>query len=105
MTTAKAKGQSYSKIIWGHCLRNALIPVLTVIGSQMAVLVGSSLVCETIFSIPGIGSYLVTGVNQRDYPVVLGCVVVLSLIFSLTMLCVDLMYAAVDPRFRNILKS
>ena len=105
VTTAKAKGQSYSKIIWGHCLRNALIPVLTVIGSQMAVLVGSSLVCETIFSIPGIGSYLVTGVNQRDYPVVLGCVVVLSLIFSLTMLCVDLMYAAVDPRFRNILKS
>lgn len=105
VVTARAKGQKESKVITGHCLRNGLIPVLTVVGTNMAALVGNSLVCETIFSIPGIGSYMITGVNQRDMPVVLGCVIVLAFIFSLTMLVLDLLYAFVDPRLKTMFAS
>lgn len=100
--TARAKGQKERKVVTGHCLRNGLIPVLTVVGSNMAALVGNSLVCETIFSIPGIGSYMITGVNQRDMPVVLGSVIVLAFIFSLTMLVLDLLYTFVDPRLKTM---
>lgn len=71
VVTARAKGQKENKVITKHCLRNGMIPVLTVVGGSMAALVGNSLVCETIFSIPGVGSYMITGVNQRDMPVVL----------------------------------
>ena len=105
ITTARAKGQKELKVIYGHCLRNAMIPVLTVIGSQMAALVGSSLVCETIFAVPGIGSYMISGVNQRDTPVVLGCVIVLAVLFSLVMLILDILYTVVDPRLRSIYSS
>ena len=92
VVTARAKGQKENKVITKHCLRNGMIPVLTVVGGSMAALVGNSLVCETIFSIPGVGSYMITGVNQRDMPVVLGCVIVLAFLFSLTMLVCDLLY-------------
>lgn len=102
VTTARAKGQKEQKVITAHCLRNGMIPVLTVVGGNMAALVGNSLVCETIFSIPGIGSYMITGVNQRDMPVVLGCVIVLAFIFSLTMLVLDLLYTVVDPRLKTM---
>lgn len=102
VTTARAKGQKENKVVTSHCLRNGMIPVLTVVGSNMAALVGNSLVCETIFSIPGIGSYMITGVNQRDMPVVLGCVIVLAFIFSLTMLVLDLLYTVVDPRLKTM---
>lgn len=102
VTTARAKGVKERSVIYGHCLRNAMIPILTIIGAQMAALVGNSLVCETIFSIPGIGSYMITGVNQRDYPVVLGCVVVLAFIFSATILVLDILYTVVDPRLKTM---
>ena len=102
IVTARAKGQKEFKVIGYHALKNALIPVITIVGSNMAALVGNSLICENIFSIPGIGAYLISGVNRRDFPVVLGCVVVLCLIFSLTMLVLDIIYAIVDPRLRSI---
>lgn len=102
IVTARAKGQKEFKVIGYHGLKNALIPVITIVGSNMAALVGNSLICENIFSIPGIGAYLISGVNRRDFPVVLGCVVVLCLIFSLTMLVLDIIYAVVDPRLRSI---
>jgi peptide/nickel transport system permease protein len=105
VVTARAKGQKEGAVIMGHCLRNGMIPVLTVVGGNMAALVGNSLVCETIFSIPGVGSYMITGVNQRDMPVVLGCVIVLAFIFSLTMLVLDLLYTVVDPRLKTMFAS
>ncbi len=92
-------------MITKHCLRNGMIPVLTVVGGSMAALVGNSLVCETIFSIPGVGSYMITGVNQRDMPVVLGCVIVLAFLFSLTMLVCDLLYTVIDPRLKTMFVS
>lgn len=105
VVTARAKGQKENKVITRHCLRNGMIPVLTVVGSSMAALVGNSLICETIFSIPGVGSYMITGVNQRDMPVVLGCVIVLAFIFSLTMLACDLLYTVIDPRLKTMFAS
>lgn len=102
VVTARAKGQKENKVITKHCLRNGMIPVLTVVGTSMAALVGNSLVCETIFSIPGVGSYMISGVNQRDMPVVLGCVIVLAFIFSVTMLICDLLYTAIDPRLKTM---
>jgi ABC-type dipeptide/oligopeptide/nickel transport system permease component len=105
VVTARAKGQKENKVITKHCLRNGMIPVLTVVGGSMAALVGNSLVCETIFSIPGVGSYMITGVNQRDMPVVLGCVIVLAFLFSLTMLVCDLLYTVIDPRLKTMFVS
>lgn len=105
VVTARAKGQKENKVISKHCLRNGMIPVLTVVGSSMAALVGNSLICETIFSIPGVGSYMITGVNQRDMPVVLGCVIVLAFLFSLTMLVCDLLYTVIDPRLKTMFAS
>lgn len=105
VVTARAKGQKENKVITKHCLRNGMIPVLTVVGGSMAALVGNSLVCETIFSIPGVGSYMITGVNKRDMPVVLGCVIVLAFLFSLTMLVCDLLYTVIDPRLKTMFVS
>lgn len=101
ITTARAKGQTEMKVIYRHALKNALIPVITAIGGQLAALVGASIIAETIFSIPGIGTYLLSAVNARDYPVVQGCIVVVAVIFSFTMFVVDLLYALVDPRLRS----
>ncbi len=101
ITTARAKGQTELKVIYQHALKNALIPVITAIGSQLAALVGSSIIAETIFSIPGIGTYMLNAVNARDYPVVQGTIIVVAIIFSMTIFIVDLLYAAVDPRLRS----
>ncbi len=100
ITTARAKGLSEKKVIRQHALPNALIPVLTVIGSNFGKMLGGTVVIETIFSIPGIGSYMISGVNGRDYPVVMGSVIFLAILFSIIMLIVDLLYAAVDPRIK-----
>lgn len=101
VTTARAKGLSQRKVIFGHALPNALIPVLTVAGSNFGKMLGGTVVIETIFSIPGIGGYMITGVHGRDYPVVMGSVIFLAIMFSLIMLLVDLLYAMVDPRIRS----
>lgn len=101
ITTARAKGQTEMKVIYDHALKNALIPVITAIGGQLAALVGASIIAETIFSIPGIGTYLLSAVNARDYPVVQGSIIVVAIIFGLTMFVVDLLYALVDPRLRS----
>lgn len=101
VTTARAKGLSQRKVIFGHALPNALIPVLTVAGSNFGKMLGGTVVIETIFSIPGIGGYMITGVHGHDYPVVMGSVIFLAIMFSLIMLLVDLLYAMVDPRIRS----
>lgn len=101
IVTAKAKGQLKWKIVFKHAFRNALIPVLTSIGFLMASLLGATVVVESIFSIPGLGSYLITGINNRDYPVVRGTVLVLAIVFTVMMLVTDLLYVVVDPRLKN----
>lgn len=100
ITTARAKGVSERNVINRHALKNALIPIITVIGTQFGRQLGGTMVIETIFGIPGMGQFIITGVNQRDYPVVQSGAIFLAIVFSLCMLGVDLLYAAADPRIK-----
>ncbi len=100
ITTARAKGVAERKVIYRHALPNALIPIITIAGSSFGHMLGGSLIIETIFSIPGVGTYLITGVNNRDYPIIQGGVIFLAIVFSIMMLLVDLVYAYVDPRIK-----
>lgn len=100
ITTARAKGLSERVVIYRIALKNALIPVVTVIGMQIAGMFGGSLISEVIFSIPGVGSYMLNAINNRDYPTVRGGVLIISVCFCLIMLLVDIVYALIDPRIR-----
>lgn len=99
--TAKAKGVSKKKVITVHALKNALIPVVTVIGLQFGALLGGAVLTETVFSWPGMGSYLINSIKSQDTPAVLGCVIVFSVSFSLVNLIVDILYAYIDPRIKS----
>lgn len=98
---ARSKGLSETAVIMRHALPNALIPVITVAGTAFGGLFGGGMLTETIFSIPGIGYYMVKAVNNRDFPAVQGSILVLSILFSLVMLLTDLVMAMVDPRIRS----
>lgn len=98
--TARAKGLKNATIHWRHALRNAQIPVVTVVGLQFGSLLGGAVLTETIFSMPGLGRLLVDSVFRRDYTVIQGCILVITLMFVLTNLAVDLLYAWLDPRVR-----
>ena len=100
ITTARAKGQTERKVIYIHALRNALIPIVTQVGTMLGIQLSGAIVAESIFSIPGIGTYMVSGIKNRDYPVVQGSVLVVAIIFSIVMLLVDVAYAFVDPRIK-----
>lgn len=98
--TARAKGLLERRIRWLHLFRNAMLPVLTVIGPAIAFLVTGAFVVESLFSIPGIGFLSVQAINQRDYPVIQGTTVILALAVLLMNLITDLLYVLVDPRVR-----
>jgi peptide/nickel transport system permease protein len=98
--TARAKGLSEGVITRKHILKNALIPVITVVGMHMGTIIGGSIVIETIFNMPGVGAYMMTAINNRDYPAINGCVLVLSLSVCIVNLLVDVLYAYVDPRIK-----
>ena len=98
--TARAKGLIARLVITRHALRNALIPIVTIIGIQTGGLLGGAILTETIFSLPGVGSRMVEGILSRDYPIVQGFSVVIAVIFVFTNLFVDLSYAYLDPRIR-----
>ena len=100
VTTARSKGLTEREVVYKHILPNALIPIITVAGGSFAAVFGGSVIIETVFSIDGIGLYMMSGITSRDYPVVQGCVVLLGVIFSLCMLLVDIAYAYVDPRIK-----
>lgn len=100
ITTARAKGLPERKVITKHALKNALIPIITMAGTSFGRMLGGAMIIETIFSIPGMGSYIIGAVNNRDYPIVQGGTIVLAIVFSLAMLLIDLLYAAVDPRIK-----
>lgn len=100
VVTARSKGLTQNEVTYKHILPNALIPVVTVVGAQFGYLMGGSLVIETIFGIPGMGIYMVNGINNRDYAVVQSCVILLGIVFALCMLLVDIAYAYIDPRIK-----
>ncbi len=99
--TARAKGLSPAAVLWGHALRNAWLPVLTLVGLQLGGLLGGAVITETVFAWPGLGSLLVEAIQGRDYPVVQGCVLLVSLSYVLVNTGTDLVYAWVDPRIRG----
>ncbi len=99
--TAKSKGLSSSRIIWKHALKNALIPVVTVVGMQLGLVMGGSMVVEVIFNIPGLGTMLLNAINNQDYPVIQGCVLVISFVVCFMSLAVDILYAYIDPRIKS----
>ena len=101
ITTARAKGLPESKVIYRHGLKNAMIPVLMVIGGVFGVSLGGSLIAEVIFSLPGLGQYTLTGLGNRDYPVIQGSVLFISTMFALVILLVDVLFAYIDPRIRS----
>jgi dipeptide transport system permease protein len=98
--TAKAKGLSPVKIIFKHALRNALLPVITVLGSLAASILTGTFVIEKIFAIPGMGKYFVESINQRDYPVIMGTTVFYSAILIMMLFLVDIAYGILDPRIK-----
>ena len=100
IVTARAKGLAERVVLFKHALKNALIPVITIIGLQFGALLSGSIITETIFSWPGIGRLLIQAINQRDYPVVQGTVLFISLCYVLVNLLTDLLYGVADPRIR-----
>ena len=100
IVTARAKGLSRALVVWRHALRNALIPVITMVGLQLGALLGGAVVTETIFSRPGLGRLAVDAILNRDFPLVQGTVLVAAVVYVVVNLLVDIAYAAVDPRIR-----
>ncbi|WP_261134514.1 ABC transporter permease [Bacillus sp. Marseille-Q3570] len=98
--TARAKGLRMFWVVYKHSLKNAFIPVLTVIGLQMGLLLGGAILTETIFSWPGIGRYIYDAIGFRDYPVIQSGILIIALVFVTINLLVDLLYAAIDPRIK-----
>ena len=99
--TARAKGVSQRNVILQHAVPNAMIPTVTVIGLRIGGLLAGAVICETVFSWPGIGRLLVQSIQSRNTPVVLGCIIIFSMCFSLVNLIVDILYAFIDPRIKS----
>lgn len=99
--TAKAKGVNKKAVIYKHALKNALIPVVTVVGLQFGSLLGGAVLTESVFSWPGVGTFLVNSIKAQDTPAVLGCVIVFCICFSIVNLVVDILYAYIDPRIKS----
>jgi peptide/nickel transport system permease protein len=100
VTTARAKGLDDRRVVWGHALKNAMLPVVTVMGVQLGYLLGGSILVETVFSWPGLGLQLFRAISSRDLPLVQGGVMLVSAIFVFLNLAIDVLYAFLDPRVR-----
>lgn len=98
--TAKAKGASNLRVIWKHALRNALMPVVTTLGTSFGSSLGGAIIAETVFAMPGMGTLITTAIRQKDIPVVMGSTLFLAVLFSLVILLVDILYAFIDPRVK-----
>lgn len=96
----RAKGLTERKVVYKHVMRNALIPIITIIGLQLGTLVGGTVLVESVFNWPGLSTLLVRAINFRDYPLIQGCILVMSMIFITTNLIVDILYGLLDPRAR-----
>ena len=99
--TARAKGLSEGRVVRGHVLRNALIPVVTVLGLQLGTLIGGAVITEYVFALPGVGRLVVDAVFARDYPLVQGVILLIAVGFIVSNLLVDVLYGLIDPRIRG----
>ncbi len=97
---ARIKGVSSNVVVWKHCLRNALLPVFTFAGVQLASLLNGSVVIESVFAWPGVGRLIVQGIKGRDYPLVQGCILIVGFMIITISIVVDISYAYIDPRIR-----
>lgn len=97
---ARSKGITEREVIWKHAFPNALIPIITMVGGQLAGCLGGGMIIETVFAIPGVGYYMTEAISNRDYIVIQGVSVILGIVFTLMMLVTDLVMAAVDPRIK-----
>lgn len=100
IVTARAKGVPQNKVVYKHMLPNALIPIINILGAQFGKSIGGTVVLESVFTFPGVGLYLLTSINTRDYPSVRSSVLILSFFAAVVMLLVDLVYAYLDPRIK-----
>ncbi|KAA2244229.1 ABC transporter permease [Salinarimonas soli] len=98
--TARAKGQTEAKVLFRHALGNAAVPIVTIVGIGVALLIGGAVVTETVFNIPGLGRLVVDAILRRDYPIIQGLILVFSLVYILINLLIDIAYTALDPRIR-----
>jgi len=103
--TARAKGQKEGVVIRKHALKNCMIPLVTVFGGMMTMMFSGSIIIETIFAVPGMGTYMMTGIVARDYPVINGVVLMVSLMVCTINILVDIAYAFIDPRIRALYSS
>jgi len=103
--TVRAKGAPEQQVIWQHAFKNALLPILNQVASNFSALIGGAVLTESVFAMPGLGAYLTTAVNNKNVNSALGATVVMSLIFSLVMLAVDMLFAVIDPRIKARYKA
>ena len=101
ITTARAKGQTERKVLYRHALKNAVIPIIMIVGSIFGMAMGGSMISEVIFSIPGLGYYTLSALQARDYPVIQTSVLFMSALFAVVLLLIDIVFAIVDPRIRS----
>ena len=99
--TARAKGMSERKILYRHALKNAIIPIVQIVGTMFGASLGGAMIAEVIFSVPGLGNYMITGLTNRDYPVIQATTFFMSLVFSIVILLIDVAFAFIDPRIRS----
>lgn len=99
--TARAKGAAEKRVIFKHALRNAMLPLVTVIGNNFGQQLGGTIMVEAVFAIPGVGSFLITAVRSKDAPVVIGSLMVVCLLASVVNLIIDILYAFIDPRIKS----
>ncbi len=100
LRTARAKGVEERRVVLRHAMGNALIPIITIVGSQFSILIGGTVVVEQVFSWPGVGNLIIQGVRGNDYIMVTGCVVMITVFIAAVLLAVDILYAYVDPRIK-----
>lgn len=100
LRTARSKGAGESKVVLKHALKNALIPIITISGTQLASIMGGSVLVETVFAWPGVGRLMIDAINQRDVNLACGCIVMTTIITSIILVLIDLAYAFVDPRIK-----
>jgi len=99
--TARAKGASNRRVIWKHALRNALLPVVTTLGTGFGASLGGAIIAETVFAMPGMGTLMTTAIRQKDVPTVMSATLFLAVLFSIIILLVDILYAFIDPRIKS----
>ncbi|KZY43882.1 hypothetical protein A3731_34015 [Roseovarius sp. HI0049] len=99
--TARAKGVSPNAVLYGHALRNAGVPIVTIVGLGFSMLIGGVVITETVFNIPGIGRLVIDAITKRDYPIIQGITLLLSAVYVMVNLLVDLSYGLIDPRTRK----